>query len=140
MPGSAATAPRDGGPSDVRVKSVVSHWVLGIEPDASLDVALKEMAQAGVRHLPVVLKGRCLGLLHEADVLWHLWAHPGARVASIDCCRRPSPVVDIADYVARAAVVIDGAGTDAAVVTERGRVVGVITATDLVRLVASAAA
>lgn len=122
------------------VKSVMSHWVLGIAPDAALDVALKEMAQSDVRHLPVVLRGRCLGLLHEADVLWRLWAHPGARVASIDCCRRPSPVVDLGDSVARAAVVIDGAGTDAAVVTERGRVVGIITATDLVRLVASAAA
>lgn len=126
--------------SDLRVKSVMSQRLIGISPDASLELALRAMTQSGVRHLPVVVKGRCLGLLHESDLLWRLWAHPGVPANAGDCSRRPAPVVDLEDDVAHAAMIIDGGGTDAAIVTERGRVVGIITATDLVRIVASVVA
>lgn len=115
----------------------MSHRLIGIAPDAQVEDALRMMAQEGVRHLPIVVKGRCSGLLTEADLLWRLWAYPGQSGLAADCARRPAPVVDIADDLTHAAMVIDACGVDAAVVTERGRAVGILTATDIVRLVAS---
>jgi CBS domain-containing protein len=65
--------------ADSTVGLVMVSEVLGIVPAAPLEVALRMMVEAGVRHLPVVDRGRCVGLLHESDVLWRLWSAAGWR-------------------------------------------------------------
>ena len=114
------------------VRSVMTARVLAIAPNAPLEVALRLMTESGVRHLPVIDGDRCVGLLHEADVLWTLWTHgPVARDVGV-CCRTPAPMVTIDDSVTAAAARIDDSGGDAALVTDNGTLVGIITATDLV--------
>jgi CBS domain-containing protein len=121
-----------------QVREVMTPDVLGIVPSALLGVALRMMVEADVHHLPVVDGGRCVGLLHEADVLWRLWSTDDRRppvVAAV--VRRPPLVIAAEDTVRVAASRMIDAATDAALVMEDGRVVGIVTATDILRLVAT---
>jgi CBS domain-containing protein len=112
--------------------------VLGIVPEAPLEVALRMMAEAHVRHLPVVDHRGCLGLLHETDVLWRLWSTGGANRPRCDTVMRtPVPCVNATDSVRIAARHMARIGTDVTLVLDDGQVVGIVTATNLVRLLAS---
>jgi len=93
------------------------------------------MARAGVRHLPVIDDGHCLGLLHESDVLWRLWSTTAqGRPRSGAVARQPALVVGLGDDVRTAAQRMDDACTDAVLVVDAGRIVGIVTATNLVHL------
>jgi CBS domain-containing protein len=118
---------------------VMTSKVLGIVPAAPLEVALRMMVEARVRHLPVVDRGHCIGLLHESDVLWRLWTSvphsepPRAAVVA----RKPVVWVDVSDDVRTIARRMVDAETDAAVVAEDDRIVGIVTASDLLRRLAA---
>lgn len=117
---------------------VMTPAVLGIVPAAPLEVALRMMVEAGVRHLPVVDRGRCLGLLHESDILWRLWSTGGTTPSRAAAVARSS-VVSVArtDDLRTIARRMTDAETDAALVVEEGRIVGIVTATDLLRRLAA---
>jgi CBS domain-containing protein len=127
-----------GEPRDRPVREVMTEHVLGIVPDAPLDVALRMMAETHVRHLPVVDHRGCLGLLHETDVLWRLWSTGGADRPRCDTVMRtPVPCVNATDTVRTAARHMARIGTDVTLVLDDGQVVGIVTASNLVRLLAS---
>lgn len=119
------------------VAEVMTPDVVGIVPDAPLEVALRLMVTAGVKHLPVITAQRCVGLLHETDVLWRLWTHGEAADEVGVVCRAGAPAVDVGADLATVAAALAEADTDAAVVSDRRRVVGIVTASDVVRYVAS---
>lgn len=119
-------------------ESIMTPSVLGIVPSAPLDVALRMMVEAGVRHLPVVERGRCVGMLHEADVLWRLWSTAGVEPPRVVVVAR-TPVVTVAaadDMGTIARQMID-AETDVAVVAQDGRITGIVTAVDVLRRLAT---
>ena len=116
------------------VESAMTGRVIGITPEATLDTALRMMAQTRVRHLPVIADGRCLGLLTEADALWHAWARGGdAGCPVTQVMRAPAPSVDLSATVPEAALAVTESGADAVVVTSAGALVGILTSADLVR-------
>lgn len=116
------------------VRQVMTGSVLGIVPTAPPEIALRMMVEAGVRHLPVVADGRCVGLLHEPDLLWNLWSTPGATPLC-GAIARPSPAcVEVTDTVGTTARRMAAASTDAVLVLDAGRIAGIVTAVDLVRL------
>jgi predicted transcriptional regulator len=121
---------------DTTVGVAMTSEVLGIVPGASLEVALRMMVETGVRHLPVVDRGRCVGLLHESDVLWRLWSTAGAPPLAAAVARAPVVSVGVSDDLRAVARRLVDAETDAAVVTEDGRIVGIVTVTDLLRRLA----
>lgn len=127
--------------TDSTARFVMTPEVLGIVPSAPLEVALRMMTEAGVRHLPVVDRGRCVGLLHESDVLWRLWSRADAPQAVGTVARTPVVAVAAADDVRTIARRMVDAATDAAVVVDgsprAGRIVGIVTATDLVQRIAA---
>lgn len=123
---------------DRPVREIMSAHVLGIVPTAPLDVALRMMVEAGIRHLPVVDRHQCLGMLHESDVLWRLWSVTGTNPPRCGAVMRsPAPHVDTSDTVAVAARRMARADTDAVLVLDDGRVAGIVTATNLVGLLAT---
>lgn len=122
-----------------KVRLVMTREVLGIVPSAPLEVALRMMVEAKVRHLPVIDGGHCLGLLYESDVLWRLWSTVGSQPPDVGAVAR-TPVLSVASdapvwTVARRLVAADA---DAAVVVDSNRIVGIVTAFDMMRLVADA--
>ncbi len=84
--------------ADPVITTVMTSRVVAVGPGMALIDALRVMDSAGVRHLPVVEGGRCVGLLTEIDMLRRLVARglvrPGssARLTAGEVCRQPAPV------------------------------------------------
>jgi CBS domain-containing protein len=121
------------------VGSVMSAKVLGVTPKTPLEVALRLMTETRVHHLPVIDGQRCIGLLHETDILWSLWTDGRAIATAASCCRALGPSVSPDDPVSVAAARMSRHNTDAALVTTNGAIVGIITATDIVHYLAKGA-
>ncbi|MGW3039965.1 CBS domain-containing protein [Kitasatospora sp. NPDC001159] len=124
-------------PAERPVAEVMCTVLYAVTEDESVLVAWEVLERSGYRHLPVVrADGRCTGLLDRAD-LAVACATPAtaltrSTVRELSQGRRPSQVHPD-DTVNRAAVVLSLAGVDALVVAdERGRLVGLVTACDLV--------
>lgn len=91
--------------------------------------ALLLMRRARVRHLPVVRRGRCVGVLVDVDLV--AAAVDGVAGAVGPLARRPVPTVALgADAPATARAIVAG-GMDAALVMEDSIVVGIVTSTDV---------
>lgn len=124
--------------SSIRARDVMTPVVLGIVPSAPLEVALRMMVEAVVHHLPIVDGRRCLGVVHESDVLWRLWSTPARGRPPVGVLVRRPPLAvavdDPVDVVARRMLEV---GTDAALVLEHGELAGIVTRGDLLRLLAA---
>ena len=125
---------------DPPLSAVMSREVVAIDAEARVPTALQVMATTGVRHLPVVDRGRFLGVLVEGDLIRHLAceARPfGAGItATMRQLYRPAAELPPTARVSDAARHMSADVSDAVLVTDHGRVLGIVTATDLVRLLA----
>jgi CBS domain-containing protein len=99
-----------------------------VDERTSVAEALRVMRVAGVRHLPVVTDGRCVGVLLDRDVV--AAAVEGITGPAARWARSPVPTVAPGDppHVVARAMLAGGLG--AALVVDDGVVVGIITATD----------
>ena len=118
--------------------------VVAIAAEARVPTAMQLMASRGVRHLPVVERGRCVGMLVEADLIRHLARAPGPLNAAVTVTvgelRRPSRELSPTARISEAAHQMSLDASDAVLVIEQGRVLGIVTATDLVRMLAGTVA
>jgi CBS domain-containing protein len=120
------------------LRSAMSKNVVAVAPSAQLTIALQVMLVNQVHHLPVVDGDRCVGLLHESDALWELCIHRDTTVDAQGSSRQPAPTIDVSATLHEVAALMRSRATDAVVVTDCGRTVGIVTATDLVQKVADA--
>jgi CBS domain-containing protein len=125
---------------DPPVTAVMTRSVVALDPEARLPTALHAMNTAGVRHLPVVERGRLLGVLVEADLVRHLAEGPRPFCTALATtarrlCRSVAELPPTA-RVSAAARLMSADVTDAVLVTEDRRILGIVTATDLVHLLA----
>ncbi|MHA6783106.1 CBS domain-containing protein [Pseudonocardia saturnea] len=125
---------------DPPVTELMTHRIVAIVPEAELSVALRLMAAHGVRHLPVLDGARCVGLVLETDVARLLAGgrpEPGVpplRVA--DVCRQVHALEPTASR-SDAARGMHAGGIDAVLVADGERLLGIVTATDLIRSLAA---
>lgn len=123
------------------VAEVMATDVLTVAPAETALMAWELMRQGGYHHVPVVDDdGRCLGVL-DAETMAAAWEGGGP-----DHMRKPVgalvggstlPAIGTADTVAAAARIMLTARIDHALVTDGdGRLVGLVTAHDLVVLLA----
>jgi CBS domain-containing protein len=123
--------------ADPRISTLMTGRVVAVLPGTRLIDALRVMDSAGVRHLPVIEGNRCVGLLAEIDMLRQLvmqgLLRPRCtmRLTVGEVCRRPAPVVPIWSTRAIAAQVMLATGSDAVVVLDNERLLGIVTAYDL---------
>lgn len=129
--------PDEAPPGERPVAEVMSTVLYAVAEDEGVLVAWEHLERSGCRHLPIVrADGRCAGLLDRADLAVACAAPAtalsGTTVRDLPQSRRPA-VVHPGDTLYRAAVVLSLAGVDALLVTrDRGRLVGLVTASDLV--------
>jgi CBS domain-containing protein len=131
----------------MQVSELMSRGVITIGPSESCHEAVARMHRAKVRHLPVVADDGALdGMVTDRDVRHHLFA-PGVfdrigHVSVADVLKgipvkaimsAPVVAVDAADDLALAAGVMRRERIGALPVLDRGRVVGIITETDMLR-------
>lgn len=117
----------------MRALDVMTKGVVSVSPDTSAEDALQTMRERRIHHLLVGSARQPIGLLSSRDI--------GGR-GSVASRRRPvrelmsSPVVtvDATALIRRIANIMRGRSLGCVVVTERGRVVGIITVADLLEL------
>jgi CBS domain-containing protein len=138
--GHRLVAPPDVLDEDPPLSTVMSHDVVAIEAEARLPTALHVMATTGIRHLPVVDRGRIVGVLVETDLIRRLAGegHPflTSVTATLRQMVRPASELPPTARVSDAARLMAADVADAVLVTDHGRVLGIVTATDLVRQLA----
>lgn len=129
-------------PVDVRripVRSVMSSTVVAVRSACHLSVAVDTFLRTGLRHLVVVdAEGRSGGIL-SYDGVAAAWLDPASRRASRvhEIVTDPDTTADPDASVQQVARLMVNARLDALPVVQRdGRLVGVVTRSDLVRLLA----
>ncbi|GAB3887616.1 hypothetical protein GCM10029964_053890 [Kibdelosporangium lantanae] len=111
--------------------------VISVTADVDALAALRTMQTNQIRHLPVLADGVCVGLVSETDLLVGMLTRSrGPLPTTGELCHRPPPTVDDRSSRAAAARLMRETGSDALVVYAGRRVVGVLTAVDLVRSLA----
>jgi CBS domain-containing protein len=143
MNGTEIVAPPETLDDDPQITQLMTIRIIAITPDSPVSTALRLMAHANVRHLPVLAEGRCLGVLTEADLARFVPRVPGSfaaltavKVEELTRPTEPLPPTARRSDVARRMLT---EGSDAVLVTDRGRLVGLVTATDLIRSLAEVA-
>ncbi|ACZ86463.1 CBS domain-containing protein [Streptosporangium roseum] len=126
---------------NLTVAQVMSRTLVAVEPDESPLMAWEIMRRAGIHHLPVVDRRGCLrGVLTREDLMARWSGGPAeqsrARVHPLLAEHR-CPHTRLDARLADAAESMIGAGVDAIpVLGEENRLVGMVTATDVLRAVA----
>lgn len=120
------------------MKEVMTPHPHTIGVDQPLEHAKKQMYSSGIRHLPVLDGGHCVGMLSDRDIKL-AYAVEQTRAATLKvgdaCSSQPFAVAptdslkDVAEHMAR-----EGLGS--AVVIEREKVIGIFTTTDACRVIA----
>ncbi|WP_149183728.1 HPP family protein [Streptomyces sp. TRM49041] len=122
------------------VGDVMRTSVVAVAAGETVLVAWELLERSRARHLPVVLPdGRCAGVLDRAEVAV-VCAAPAVSLSrrhAGDLLRRRCAVVHLRDSVRRAVDVMDANSCDALpVVEDGGRLVGLLTAADVVSVLA----
>jgi CBS domain-containing protein len=129
--------------ADGPVVAVMSQPVVAIHEDDTLDRGLQAFAVASLHHVAIVTAdGRCAGLLSDRTVAaaWLHYPMEFDRLRAGHVLTDTQPLVRSNATVREAARMMHRCGTDAVVVVDqRERPVGVLTAGDLVALLAKPA-
>ena len=105
-----------------------SRPVRVVTEDATVAEAVRAMHVAGVHHLPVIAEDRCVGLLVDRDLIAAVVDGVTGRVGRL--ARRAVPTVEAGTSAPAMARAVLAGGLEAALVTEHGVLVGIVTATD----------
>lgn len=125
-------------PSKILVRDIMSQPVLTVEVDESLWDAWQLLFVSGLRHLVVIDKvGRSVGILSDRNILAEVPAtaeHLSSRLVSDVLARVPVTSIGPEADPREAATVMAHATSEAVPVLEAdGRLVGIVTESDLVR-------
>ena len=137
-------APPEAMDEDPPLSRLMTTHLVAITPDSPMSTALHLMATTGVRHLPVLDGERCCGIVLEADIARFVsrgFGSPRERAAlHVEDLTRPTEPLPITARRSDAAFRMQTEHVDAVLVTDEGRLVGILTATDLVRSLAAVTA
>jgi CBS domain-containing protein len=128
------TAPPETMDDDPPIGLVMTPHVVAVAPNASLRTGLRLMASNNLRHLPVIESSRCLGVVLETDIVRAVAIGEPQLLGPLV---RALPTVSVDDRRSAAARAVLAGDVDAVLVTDGGRLVGIVTATDLVRSLAA---
>jgi acetoin utilization protein AcuB len=132
---------------DVKVRAIMKRRVVTVSPDDTSDKVFSLFAVKNIRHLPVVEKGKLVGIVSDRDLKRVMgpqpglpWAVKSGRLVLTLSTRRvgsfmPLDLVTISpdtDATEAASIMIEKK-IGALPVVERGRLVGIVTETDLLR-------
>lgn len=124
----------------MQISTPMTREVTVVPPEVGLDVAFRIMQRKRIRHLPVVAGGELLGMLSDRDVLTRAkLADDGALIVpSLSCgaAMTPAPTTcDVDATVDEVVRLMTERKIDAVpVIAPSGRLVGLVTSTDLLLL------
>ena len=127
--------------SSLKVKSVMTPFPYSVDAEATLDAAIEFMRAHKIRHLPVTTKGRLTSIISDRDIKLVLgpdFASPSSRELKVrDAMVKDCYIVDLATPLAAVLRHMATQRIGSAVVTRRGKLAGVFTASDACRTFAN---
>ena len=124
-------------PLDIKVREVMSSPVVSVTPDLTVIEAGKVVEDRRVKRLPVIEKGKLVGIVTQTDLLRVLTSYGMWRdVAEI--MTKDVITVQRETSVAEAAAIMASRGISGIVVMKDKKVVGVLTERDLLKRVVAA--
>jgi CBS domain-containing protein len=114
----------------MKVRDLMAGPPVTIAEADDVALGLQIMAWGDLRHLPVVRDGRLVGVVSERDLLTHRESNP--RIAEV--MTAPAEVASPDDDATEAARRMVDARLGCLPVLERGKLIGIVTVTDLVAL------
>lgn len=125
---------------ELTAADVMSRMLLTVSPDQHILLAWELLVAAGVHHLPVVENGRCLALLDDRVLAreWAVGPLSQAQRTVRELCAGPAPSVSPDTPVGRVAYLMHLTDSDAVTVIDNQRLVGLVTAHDLIAILAGA--
>lgn len=118
------------------LKTEMTPFPYHVDASATLDEAAAMMREHAIHHLPVMDRHRLTGIIAERDVN-RVMAQNDTRPTAGEMVTNDPYVVDLHAPLATVAAEMAQRGDDAAVVARDGKVVGIFTATDACRVLAS---
>ncbi|MCC7410810.1 MAG: CBS domain-containing protein [Gammaproteobacteria bacterium] len=116
------------------VKSVMTPFPYSIDLQATATQALELMHKHAIRHLPVTDGGHALvGVVSEHDLKLLTRADDAEPVRVRDICTPEPYVVDLEEPLDNVLLVMAARHIGSALITRKGRLAGVFTATDACR-------
>jgi acetoin utilization protein AcuB len=114
----------------MRLKDIMTTKVETVSPSVAIDGLRERMRMAGIHHLVVSHAGNVLGVVSARDLI-------GSRAGTVVEVMRRDPVVATpSTTVRRAANLMRGNGIGSLpVIDDRGRVVGIVTVSDLLEMI-----
>jgi CBS domain-containing protein len=123
-----------------KLKNVMTPFPYSVDAEAPIDEAVALMRTHSIRHLPVTTKGALTSVVSDRDlklVLGPESAHPSSRELKVrDAMVGDCYIVDLATPLASVLRHMVAQRIGSAVVTRRGKLVGVFTANDACRALA----
>ncbi len=122
--------------SNPPIKRHMTPFPYSIASDRGLAEARAMLDEHDIRHLPVTRDGALYGVLFRAELLV-AEELKGERAVSVGDVCTPSPlIVDLNTPLAEVAATMVERRVSAALVTRAGKLVGILTSTDVCRLLA----
>ena len=119
----------------MRVQDVMTEGVKTLAPTAAAEDAWNVMRFNRIHHLVVTKGKRVVGVLSDRDAGGHRGASVRMNSTVADLMTAPAVTVEPTTTVRQAANVMRGRSIGCLVVVESGRVVGIVTVSDLLELV-----
>lgn len=112
-------------------KSVMTKNIIKASTDESVTKLIATMRKMGISQVPVIKDGKNIGSVHEGTIIHN--AHRNLKVLRVaDIIDDPFPLVNASDPVEMLAGLLDF--HPAVLVSERGKVVGIITKSDMLKI------
>lgn len=114
------------------IKSVMTPFPYSIEESAPLEEAGAQMRGYGIRHLPVLREGRLAGIVADRDIRILADNPAGGRpdLKVSDAAAPDAYIVDLNESLDNVLVHMAQHHIDCALVTKKGKLVGLFTVTD----------
>jgi CBS domain-containing protein len=120
-----------------KLKNVMTPFPYSVDAEAPIDAAVEFMRSHKIRHLPVTAKGALASLVSDRDIKLVLgpdFAYPSGRDLKVrDAMVKDCYIVDLATPLAAVLRHMATQRIGSAVVTRRGKLAGVFTASDACR-------
>lgn len=115
------------------VKSVMTPFPYSIDVAEPIDRARRLMRQHAIRHLPVTERRELAGVVSERQLIGAAPGGDGRPPTVGDVCSREPYVVDLAEPLSNVLFRMAEEHLESALVTRRGKLVGIFTASDACR-------
>ena len=124
-----------------KLKNVMTPFPYSVDAEAPIEAAVEFMRSHKIRHLPVTKKGALASLVSDRDIKLVLgpdFAYPSGRELKVrDAMVKDCYIVDLATPLAAVLRHMATQRIGSAVVTRRGKLAGVFTASDACRTFAN---